>query len=205
MNTKKSGFILSLTFLLSVLSINLVAQESSLSKRQLAIFCGVGISNCYGDYPSEYHSAVEFSFHPGARVKVNNIFKSKLLLLVDFGYLEIAFKGFVDPTDTYFYNSYEFLALSPMVGTKLGESGYLSGGVYFAKSLDGNSYREYTDQWVSLSTQNDLGLVAEIGKDLGDYFTIGLQGRFGLKSIGETSDIKTWALHGRLCINLFRF
>lgn len=194
-------------FLLSVLLIygDLRAQENNGEKMQFSLFCGVGISNCYGEYPSEYNSAVEFSFHPGARLKINEFISSNMMFLVDFGYLEIAYKGFVGATDTYFYNNYGFLALTPMVGTRLGEKGYLSGGVYFAKSLSGNMYQEYVDQWISLSPQNDLGLVAEIGKDLGDYFTIGLQARFGLKSIGETSDTKTWALHGRLCINIFKF
>jgi hypothetical protein len=189
--------------LLSIIFIQtgLAAQE----KMQLSLFCGVGISNCYGEYPKEYNSTVEFSFHPGVRFQVNEIFNSKMLFSLDFGYIQIAYKGFVDPTDTYFYNKYEFLTINPMIGTKLGETGYLSGGVYYAKSLEGNSYREYTDRWVSLSPKNDFGLVAEIGKDLGEYFTIGLQGRYGFTSIGETSDTKTWALHGRLCINLFKF
>jgi len=126
-------------------------------------------------------------------------------LFIDFGYLEIAYKGFVDPTDTYFYNNYDFLAFNVMGGTSLGEIAYFSGGLYFAKSLGGDSYREYTDTWVSLDMKNDFGLVAEIGKNLGDYFTIGVQGRFGLKSIGEKTDQKTWAIHGRLIINIFKF
>jgi hypothetical protein len=205
MNTKKKFFIISSTILLSILSISLVAQESSSSKGRLAIFSGVGISNCYGDYPSEYDAKVEFSFHPGARLQLNEIFNSKMLLFIDFGYLEIAYKGFVGPTDTYFYNNYEFLAFTTMAGIPLGESGYLSGGLFFGKPLDANSYREYIDDWISLDHESDFGLVAEIGKDLGEYFTIGVQGRFGLKSIGEKVDTKTWALHGRLCINLFRF
>jgi hypothetical protein len=48
-----------------------------------------------------------------------------------------------------------------------------------------------------------LGLLAELGKDLGKYFTVGIQARVGLPSIGSSIDLKTWALHGKLAINIF--
>jgi len=91
------------------MQINSLAQENTTSKALVSIFGGVGISNCYGEYPSEYNSAVEFSFHPGVRLGINEIFNTNMKLFIDFGYLEIAYKGFVDPTDTYFYNNYDFL------------------------------------------------------------------------------------------------
>jgi hypothetical protein len=171
---------------------------------QISLFGDPGISSAYGDYPSEYNPTVDFSFHAGARVRINEAFGTPFMMAFDCGFLDIAYNGHVDATDTYFYTSYNFLAFNALTGVTFG-SGYLAGGLYYAKSLGGDSYQEYADRWISLDQKDDLGLVAELGKDLGEYITVGIQGRFGIPSIGSSVDIKTWALHGKLAINLFSF
>jgi hypothetical protein len=180
------------------------AQDVSSDKVVVSIFGGAGISNAYGDYPSEYDASLDFSFHPGGRVQINEVGIKPLHLAFDIGFLEVAYNGFVGPTDTYFYSYYNFLAFNFMAGLSAGPA-YLNGGFYFAKALEAGSYREYTDEWITFDHQNDFGLVVEAGRSLGKYFYIGTQGRFGFKSIAEKVDIKMWALHGKLGINIFRF
>lgn len=180
------------------------AQYVGSDKVVISIFGGAGISNAFGDYPSEYDASTDFSFHPGARLQINQVAISQLHLAFDVGFLEVSYNGYVGPTDTYFYSYYNFLAFNVMAGLSAGPA-YLNGGFYYGKALSAESYREYTDAWVSLDHENDFGLLVEAGRALGNYFYIGAQGRFGLKSIGSSVDIKTWALHGKLGINIFRF
>jgi hypothetical protein len=171
---------------------------------QIGIFGNPGISSTYGDYPSTYNASVDFSFSAGARVRVNQAFGKNLMLAFDFGFLEIGYNGRVDATDSYFFTSYDFLTINLLAAAPIG-SGYVGGGFYYAPSLGGDQYREYTDEWVTLEQKSDMGLLFEAGKDLGQYFTVGLQGRLGLVSIGESVEIKTWALHGKIGINIFSF
>jgi hypothetical protein len=91
-----------------------------------------------------------------------------------------------------------------MAGLSAGPA-YLNGGFYYAKALEGGSYQEYVDRWVTFDPENDFGLVVEAGRSLGKYFYIGAQGRYGFKSVAEKVDIKMWAFHGKLGINIFRF
>ena len=194
---------ISLTFYLALFSFFVAkAQGNESNGVQISIFGNPGISSAYGEYPSEYNSSVDFSFSAGARVRIYQAFNTKMMLNFDVGFLEVAYNGHVAPTDSRFYSSYDFLTINILPGIALGE-GYLLGGLYYAKSLGGDQYQEYIDRWISLTQQNDLGLAAEIGKDLGEYITIGVQGRLGIKSIGKSVDIKTWALHGKLGINIF--
>ena len=182
----------------------LSAQTSSSGSTQIALFADPGISGAYGDYPSEYNSTIDFSFSAGVRVRINQAFSTKMIFAFDCGFLEVAYQGTVDATDTYFYSSYDFLTFNSLAGMSSGK-GYLAGGLFFAKSLGGDSYQEYSDRWISLDQKDDFGLLGEVGKDLGKYLTVGIQGRFGIPSIGNSVDIKTWALHGKLNINIFEF
>lgn len=182
----------------------LCAQGNDSNNIQIAIFADPGISGAYGDYPSEYNSSVEFSFSAGARLRMNQGFGTNMMFAFDIGFLEIAYRGQVEATDTYFYSSYDFLAFNSLAGIKIGD-GYLGAGLFYAKSLGGDSYQEYIDRWITLDQKDDFGLMAELGKDLGKYLTIGIQGRFGIPSIGSSVDIKTYALHGKLSINIFQF
>ena len=180
------------------------AQDNSSDKVVVSIFGGAGISNAYGDYPSEYDASLDFSFHPGGRVQINEVGIKQLHLAFDVGFLEVAYNGYVGPTDTYFYSYYNFLAFNFMAGLSVGPA-YLYGGFYFANALESGSYLEYTDDWVTFDHGNDFGLVIEAGRSLGKFFYIGAQGRYGFTSIAEKVDIKMWALHGKLGINIFRF
>lgn len=171
---------------------------------QIGIFGNPGISSAYGEYPSTYNASVDFSFSAGARVRLNQAFGNNLMLAFDIGFLEIGYNGTVDVTDSYFYTSYDFLTFNFLAGVPLG-SGYFGGGLYYAASLGGDQYQEFIDRWITLDQKGDFGLLVELGKDLGPYFTVGVQGRFGLASVGESVDIKTWALHGKIGINIFSF
>ena len=71
----------------------LKAQDKGESNIQLAIFGDPGISGCYGDYPSEYNSTLEFSFSAGVRVRINEALGSNALLAFDFGFLDVAYRG----------------------------------------------------------------------------------------------------------------
>ncbi len=183
---------------------DLQAQDTNSGNIQIAIFGDPGISGCYGDYPSENNSTLEFSFSAGARLRVNEAFGNNMLLAFDFGFLDVAYRGTNPGTSTYFFSSYEFLTFNGLVGIPIG-TGYIGGGVYYAKALTGDRYEEFTDRWFSLDHKDDIGVLAEFGKDLGQFITIGIQGRFGIPSIGESVDIHTWALHGKLAFNIFKF
>ena len=173
-------------------------------KGNLSIFSGFGISGARGDYPSEYNAETRFSFSPGLRLRMNDILQTKAFSMVDFGYLQTGFFGTVDATDTYFVNIYDYLNLDLMVG---GQSGalYFCGGIYYGIGLGANSYREYTDEWVSLDSNNDFGLVGEIGAELTSFLSLGVQGRYGLVSIGSSVDIRNWGLLATISIHFFHF
>ena len=190
------------SFALCLVFQNTNAQSNDSDDIQISLFGNPGISSAYGEYPSGYNSSVDFSFSAGARIRINNVFNSKMLLALDCGFLEVAYNGYVDPTDSYFYSSYDFLTINVLTGIPFGSS-YVTGGLFYAISLGGDQYQEYTDRWVSLDQKSDFGLAVEMGKDLGKYLTVGIQGRLGILSIGESVDIKTWALHGKLGINIF--
>lgn len=196
-------FTIILSIVLSSVFSNMRAQENNPGHIQIGIFADPGISSTYGDYPSEYNASPEFSISAGVRARLNQAFGTNMMLAADFGFIEIAYRGFVDPTDSYIYTTYDFLTFNFLAGVPLGPS-YAAGGFYFAKSLGGNQYKEYTDKWVSLSQKSDIGLLAEMGVDLGKYISLGVQGRVGIPSIGSSIDIKTWALHAKLGINIFR-
>jgi hypothetical protein len=98
--------------LLMALPGNSFAQDDSSDKVVISIFGGAGISNAYGDYPSEYDATVDFSFHPGGRIRINQVGIQQLHLAFDVGFLEVAYNGHVGPTDSYFYSYYNFLAFN---------------------------------------------------------------------------------------------
>lgn len=183
----------------------LSAQVNESDRIQIGVFGSPGISGAYGNYPSQFKSSPDFSFSAGVRARFHEAFGSKMMMAADVGFLEVAYTADVEATDTYFYSSYNFLTLNVLAGTTFGSSYYAAGGFFYAKSLEGSQYRESLDQWVTLDQNDDFGFLAEIGKDLGSYLTVGIQGRYGLVSIGESVDIKTWAFHGRIGLNILSF
>lgn len=197
---KKSLLVLVLLFSL----LSLIYSQSGQPSRRLAFQGGLGISGATGDYPSEYQAKPEFSFNPGLRLWMKDYFYSDSVLLVDLGYLETGFVGYVSPTDSRFWNTYTYLNLNTMVG-KWFEKFYLAGGLYLGIGLDAYSYKEYEDEWVSFDANGDFGLVGEGGMRINDFFSLGLQVKKGLKSIGSSVDIKNWVLHGNFSINLLKF
>ena len=183
---------------------SLAAEENSSFDKRLSVLGGLGISGARGDYPSEYDADVEFSFYPGLRLRLDETFRPDTFILFDFGYLETGFVGYVGPTDSYFYNTYEYLNLDGMFGAQRDQL-YFAGGLYFGFGLDAYSYQDYVDAWVDLDSNNDFGLVGEVGIEVLPFLSVGIQGRYGLKSIGSKVDIKNWALLGTFGIHFHRF
>ncbi len=194
---------LALLFILSTLCI-CAEENASGIEGSISVFGGLGISGAGGDYPSEYDSKGQFSFYPGLRMRLNGIITPQSLLLVDFGYLETGFKGHVSPTDSDFWNTYEYLNLNIMFGSGNGIL-YYAAGLYLGIGLDAYSYREYEDDWFSLDSNADFGLTAEAGIEPLPFLSLGIQGRYGLKSIGTSVDIKNRGILGTFALHFFRF
>ncbi len=203
--TQNKVFFMAFSFFL-IFSLSIVAQagESSAEKGRLSILAGLGISGANGDYPSEFDATTEFSFNPGLRLRLNNFPAQAVFMLFDVGYLETGFYGEVGPTDTYFINTYEYLNFNFIIGGQADQF-YFGGGFYYGIGLDAYSYREYIDDTVDLDANSDFGLVAEIGFDLASFLSLGVQGRYGLTSIGTSVDIKNWGILGTIGIHFLRF
>ncbi len=182
----------------------LSAAELSGADKRLSVFGGIGISGARGDYPSEYDAGVEFSFYPGLRLRVDELILPDTFTMFDFGYLETGFVGYVTPTDTHFWNTYSYLNMNVMIG-KTFDKLYYAGGLYLGIGLDAYSYREYEDSWVYFEPNGDFGLVAEVGTDIASFLSIGVQGRYGLKSIGSKVDIKNWGILSTVSIHFLNF
>ena len=182
----------------------LAADDSDGTRGRLSVLGGVGVSGARGDYASDYDAQSEFSFSPGIRIRLNDVFAPGLLLLIDLGYLETGFTGHVVATDTDFTNTYEYLNLNGMIGASRGAV-YYGAGLYLGIGTGAYSYREYTDDTVDLDANSDFGLVAEVGADLASFLSLGIQGRYGLKSIGTSVDIKNWGLLATVGVHFYRF
>jgi len=201
---KYQFFALCIVFLVIAAGTGLSAQENASDKGRLSVFGGLGVSNARGDYPSEYDAKGEFSFYPGLRLRLDGTFTPDTFLIFDFGYLETGFVGYVQATDSYFWNSYGYLNLNSMFGTQV-DMLYLAGGLYLGIGVGANSYREYTDEWITLDSNGDFGLVGELGFEPFPFLSLGVQARFGLKSIGSSVDIKNMAILGTFAIHFLRF
>jgi hypothetical protein len=201
-NHQKTTIILVIMFLF--ISGSVAAGEDTVSFGRVSVFGGVGISTAYGEYPAEYSAGIEFSFYPGLRLRLNKILTPITFIIVDAGYLKTGFSGYVGPTDSSFWNSYDYVNLNIMFGTQLSLF-YFAGGIYYGFGLSANSYREYTDEWVGLNANNDLGIVAEGGAELLSFLSVGVQARCGIMSIGSQVDIKNLVILGTLGIHVFRF
>jgi len=182
----------------------LSAQDALSMEGRVSIQGGVGISGARGDYPSEYDARVEFSFNPGLRLRLEEPFLPDTMVLVDLGFLKTGFIGYVSPTDTYFYNSYEYVNMNAMLGAQQGML-YFAGGLYFGIGTASYSYKEYEDKWVSFDANPDFGLIGEVGAELTSFLSLGVQSRFGLKSIGSSVDIKNFGLLATVGLHFYRF
>lgn len=70
------------------------------------------------EYPVEYNAGIQFSFYPGLRLRLNNIFTPITFIIVDVGYLGAGFSDYVRTTDSFFGNSCGYLNLDVMFGTQ---------------------------------------------------------------------------------------
>jgi hypothetical protein len=197
---KRSLFVLAL---LIVSSLQLFPDSVGTSGR-LSVYGGIGISGASGDYADENDAKPEFSFNPGLRLRMTDLFYPDSVLFVDFGYLETGFIGYVAPTDSRLWNTYTYLNLNAMIGISFNPI-YLAGGFYLGIGLDSYSYREYTDEWVSFDSNGDFGVVVELGTEVFDFLTLGVQAKHGLKSIGSSVEIINWVLHGTFALHFLRF
>lgn len=204
MTMKRAGLGVCLVLLIFGTSAITYAQEGPSKKGRLSVFGGLGISGARGDYPSEYDARPEFSFFPGLRLRLDDLFFPGTVILADMGYLETGYVGYVVATDTYFYNTYEYINIDVMFGTKTALL-YAAAGLYFGSGIEAYSYREYTDETVSYNANDDIGLVGEIGIDPLSFISLGVQGRFGLKSIGTTVDTRNWGLLATIGLHFLRF
>jgi hypothetical protein len=200
-NLKSICIIVTILLFISVIS---YAEENSPKNIHLSVLGALGISGAFGDYPSAYDAKAAFSFNPGLRLSINDTFIPNTFILIDFGYLQTGFEGYVLATDTTFNNIYEYLNLNAMFGSKINEI-YYAAGFYFGIGLDANSYREYEDIWINLDSNSDFGLAAEVGFKPVSFLSIGVQGRFGLNSIGSSVDIKNLAILGTIGIHIYQF
>ena len=191
-----------LVLLFSAVILN--AEEGDSRNARVSVFGAVGISGGRGEYPSDYDAKPDFSYHPGVRLRLDEIFKPSLLLLADFGYLEAGFIGYVQATDSYFWRTYQYLNLNGMIGSQSGIT-YYAGGLYLGIGTGAYNYYEWTDEYTSLNSNLDLGLAAEVGADLFRFLSLGVQGRFGLISIAQSVDIKNWGILAHVAIHVFRF
>lgn len=201
-NYQKKTIILIIIFL--SIAVSAAAGEDTASFGRVSILGCIGISTAYGEYPAEYNAGIEFSFYPGLRLRLNKILTPITFIITDIGYLQTGFSGYVEPTDSSFWNTYDYINLNIMFGTQISLF-YFAGGIYYGFGLSGNSYREYTDEWVGLNANNDLGIVAEGGAELFSFLSVGVQARCGIMSIGSSVDIKNLAILGTLGIHVFRF
>lgn len=203
MKKKRPSIVLILTLAL-IIPVSLSAAEEDSPAGRITLQGGVGISGARGDYPSEYDARVEFSFNPGLRVRLEEPFLPDTFVLVDLGFLKTGFIGYVSPTDTYFYNSYEYVNMNAMLGAQQ-DMLYYAGGLYFGIGTAAYSYKEYEDTWVYFDANPDFGLIGEIGAELTSFLSLGVQARFGLKSIGSKVDIKNFGLLATVGVHLYRF
>jgi len=201
---RKSRFLVLSLLLVLCMTGGLYAQEKAGGNGQLSIFGGLGISSARGAYATEYSADSDFSFFPGLRLRLNELVAPNTFFLVDFGYLETGFIGYVGPTDSYFWRTYEYLNLDVLMGAQA-EMFYLAGGIYFANGLNAYDYREYEDKYISLDSNNDFGLLVEAGVELVPFLSLGVQGRYGLKDIAPKVEIKNWAVLGTIAIHFFDF
>lgn len=171
---------------------------------QLSIFCNPGISGVYGDGASASDFSPDFFFSPGIRVRFNQAFDSQLILVVDVGFLDVAYTADLDATDSHCHTTYKFLSGNMLAGIPIANNYYVLGGFYYARSLGGEQYEEEMDL-VFLDQKDDLGLVAEFGKEVSSSISLGLQGRYGLVSISEAAEIKTWTIQGTIGLNISPF
>ncbi|MCK5153362.1 MAG: hypothetical protein KAQ93_03310 [Spirochaetales bacterium] len=204
MNEKNLKSKIAIVLIMVLLSAVSYAEENSSKNIHLSIFGALGSSGAFGDYPSEYDAEAVFSFYPGLRLSINDTFMPNTYILIDFGYLETGFEGYVLATDTNFNNTYEYLNLNAMFGSQINQI-YYAAGLYFGIGLDAYSYREYEDDWFDLDSNSDFGFVAEAGFQPVSFLSLGVQGRYGLKSIGSSVDIKNWAILGTIGIHFFQF
>ncbi len=198
---KRIFFILFLTF---TVTLWLSGAEPAGPDKRLSVLGGFGVSSARGDYPSEFDARSDFSFTPGVRLKVEELLLEESYFFFDLGYLETGFVGYVSPTDTYFYNTYTYLNLNVMIG-KLYQKLYYAGGIYLGIGLDAYSYKEYEDKWGSFDPNNDFGIVVEVGADITTFLSLGVQGRYGLTSIGSKVDIKNQGILGTISFHVLRF
>ena len=180
------------------------AEENAPFNKRISVLGALGIAGAHGDYASEHDAGVELSFLPGLRLRLDETFRPNTFIIIDAGYLETGFFGYIEPTDTYFYNTYEYINLDGMFGTQ-GEQLYAAGGLYMGFGLDAYSYNDYTDSYSDLDSNNDFGLVGEVGVEALPYLSIGVQARYGLTSIGSKADIKNWGLLATFGIHFHRF
>jgi hypothetical protein len=165
---------------------------------------GVGTSAARGDYPSEYDARVEFSFSPGLRLRLDESFAPNTFIFVDVGFLKTGFVGYVAPADYYFWRTYEYVNFNTMFGSQL-DILYLAGGLYFGIGTDAYEYDGWYEEYQYFDSNPDFGLVGEVGFDILPFLSLGAQGRFGLKSIGTSVDIKNWGLLATVGIHFYRF
>lgn len=183
-----------------------VATAQETTNKRFSVVGGVGMSGARGDYASEYDASIDFSFFPGLRFRLDGAIAAapESYLMFDFVFLKTGFNGYVAATDTTFYNGYEYLNVNAMFGGQTNAL-YYGGGLYLAPGLDAYSYREYTDEWVDLDSNADFGLVGEIGSDVTRLLSVGIQARWGLKSIGSSVDIKNWGILATVAFHFHRF
>jgi len=204
MNRKNRCIVVCVVFLISLPVAGITAQEGIQGNGRLSVQGGVGVSGARGNYAVEYDARTEFSFNPGIRLRVDDTFAPNTLIFADLGFLQAGFVGYVVPTETYFYNTYEYLNINAMFGHYTNPF-YLAGGLYFGIGLNAYSYKEYEDKWVTLTSNPDFGVVGELGVDIASFLSIGVQGRFGLKSIGSSVDIRNFGILGTIGLHFLRF
>ncbi len=185
-------------------SIRISADESSQLNGSLSILGGLGVSTAGGSYPADYNAEGVFSFYPGLRAVINNIPAKSAFIILDVGYLETGFRGYVFPTSSSFYNTYEYININLLAGGNLNKL-YYAAGFYLGPGLDSYGYSEYTDEWTYFDSNSDFGLAVETGYHLAPFISLGLQARYGLKSISTSVDIKNIVLLAMIQIHFLNF
>jgi hypothetical protein len=186
-----------------VFPVAVCAQDGGIGGK-VAVYGSLGVSGASGAYARENNAFVDFGYNPGLRLQLSNLPIEGLRSIIEFGYLESAFNGYVTATDSTFYNVYSYLNFNAMVGAGV-DFLYYAGGLYYGIDLDAWSYRQYTDEWLNLSSNPDFGVVGEVGVEYFDLISVGIQARHGLKSIGSSVDIKNWDLWATIVLNFLEF
>lgn len=94
--------------------------------------------------------------------------------------------------------------INAMFGTQM-DMLYLAGGLYLSICTAAYEYDGWFEEYQYFDENADFGLVAEVGADVLSFLSLGVQARFGLKSIGTSVDIKNWGLLATIGIHFYEF